>query len=219
VACWEASALLVASGGRFPLFNLGATQVAVWQVTNVPSTQPEIGAVGPTMGRAGDTVTIGRRGVWYDCRHRQLFLHGCNHSVLESLTDKGNSAQHHTGGTQRYRGGEWETSNAYRYDVLTGPQVNGNLHVNAQTVSGQNVYVVGSVHELDNWDAVNVYYSMFNPSYPAWFLPVSVPASTAIQYKYIKRDGSGNVIWQADPNLTLTTPASGEADTTTYVWP
>jgi len=103
--------------------------------------------------------------------------------------------------------------------VLTGPQVMEIFHVNAQTVSGQNVYVVGSVHELDNWDAVNVYYSMFNPSYPAWFLPVSVPASTAIQYKYIKRDGSGNVIWQADPNLTLTTPASGEADTTTYVWP
>src|SRR6267378_4207818 len=211
--------ITVASGGSVSAFNLGATQVAVWQVTNVPSTQPEIGAVGPTMGRAGDTVTIDGEGFGTTAGTVNFSSTAATIQSWSPTQIKVTVPSITPAALNVTVVANGNTSNAYRYDVLTGPQVMEIFHVNAQTVSGQNVYVVGSVHELDNWDAVNVYYSMFNPSYPAWFLPVSVPASTAIQYKYIKRDGSGNVIWQADPNLTLTTPASGEADTTTYVWP
>ena len=37
---------------------------------------------------------------------------------------------------------------------------------------------------------------------------VTLPASTAIQYKYIRKDGS-SVTWESDPNNSITTPSSG----------
>lgn len=35
--------------------------------------------------------------------------------------------------------------------------------------------------------------------------------STYVEYKYIKKNGSGNVVWESGANRTLTTPASGSA--------
>ena len=37
---------------------------------------------------------------------------------------------------------------------------------------------------------------------------VNLPANSAIQYKYIRKDGS-SVTWESDPNMQITTPASG----------
>ena len=37
---------------------------------------------------------------------------------------------------------------------------------------------------------------------------VNLPASTYIEYKYINVDGS-TIIWESDPNNSITTPASG----------
>ena len=37
---------------------------------------------------------------------------------------------------------------------------------------------------------------------------VNLPASTSIQYKYIRKDGS-SVTWESDPNNSITTPSSG----------
>ena len=42
-------------------------------------------------------------------------------------------------------------------------------------------------------------------------MTLSLPGSTAIQYKYIKKDSSGNVTWESGTNRTYTTPASGTA--------
>lgn len=208
----------VGSGGAVSTFNLGPTQVAVWQLSGAGTT-PHIGAVGPTMGSAGDTVTIDGEGFGTTLGS---VLFGSTPATVQSWSP--NQIRVTVPGVTPAvvnvtvsAGGN--TSNGYAYDVLTGPQVMTIFHVNASTVAGQNTYVTGSVHELDNWDALHVYYPMFNPNYPDWFLPVSVPASTLIQYKYIKRDSSGNVIWQADPNQSLTTPATGVVDTPTYYWP
>lgn len=211
--------ITVNSNGSVNNFTLGPTQVAVWQMQNISTTTPEIGAVGPTMGRAGDVVTIDGEGfgttpgtVWFGSvagtiqswgptQIKAIVPSGITPSVVNVTVQVGS-----------------KTSNGFPYDVLSGPQVMVVFHTNTQTVLGQNVYVVGSVHELDNWDAAHVYYPFFNPNYPEWFLPVSLPASTALQFKYIKRDGSGNVVWQPDPNQSLTTPASGEMDTPDFYW-
>jgi glucoamylase len=39
---------------------------------------------------------------------------------------------------------------------------------------------------------------------------VSLPANTAVQYKYIRKN-NGAVTWSSDPNFQITTPASGSA--------
>ena len=47
-------------------------------------------------------------------------------------------------------------------------------------------------------------------SYPTWkVFDVYLPPSTAIQYIFIKKDGSGNVVWESGNNHSYTTPASG----------
>jgi hypothetical protein len=52
-----------------------------------------------------------------------------------------------------------------------------------------------------------------------WFLPVSVPRNTSLQFKFIKKNGSA-VTWEGGGNRTFSSPASstGTADTPTYTW-
>lgn len=52
----------------------------------------------------------------------------------------------------------------------------------------------------------------------ARYILLSVPANRTIQFKFIKRDGAGNVIWEGGGNRSFTTPASGTADTPHYTW-
>ncbi len=79
---------------------------------------------------------------------------------------------------------------------------------NATTVWGQNIYVVGSIPALGSWNTNNAI-MLSSATYPVWSGVINLPPSTAVQYKYIKKDGSGNVIWESDPNRSFTTPASG----------
>ena len=73
--------------------------------------------------------------------------------------------------------------------------------------------MVGNTVELGNWDTSKAVGPMFNSigtiaNYPTWFLDVSVPANTAIQYKFFKKDSLGNVVWESGNNHIYTTPSS-----------
>jgi alpha-amylase len=89
--------------------------------------------------------------------------------------------------------------------------------VNATTVWGQNVYVVGNVPALGSWNTASAIL-LSSASYPIWTGTVSLPPSTSIEYKYIKKDGSGNVIWESGSNRIFTTPAGGTAARTGETW-
>ncbi|HVG59614.1 MAG TPA: carbohydrate binding domain-containing protein [Hyalangium sp.] len=80
----------------------------------------------------------------------------------------------------------------------------------ASTVWGQNIYVVGSIAALGSWNTGSAI-ALSSANYPTWSVAVSLPGSTYVEYKYIKKDGSGNVIWESGSNRTYTTPASGTA--------
>ncbi len=88
------------------------------------------------------------------------------------------------------------------------PGVSVLFNENASTSWGQNVYIVGNVAALGSWNPNNAVL-MSSASYPVWKVTINLPANTLIQYKYIKKDGSGNVIWESDPNRSFTTPGSG----------
>jgi len=79
---------------------------------------------------------------------------------------------------------------------------------NATTVMGQNVYVVGNIAALGGWNTGSAIL-LSSAGYPIWSKTVTLPANTAVEYKYIKKDGSGNVIWESGANRVFTTPASG----------
>nr|GAT49309.1 glycoside hydrolase family 15 protein [Mycena chlorophos] len=81
------------------------------------------------------------------------------------------------------------------------------FNVDATTVVGQNIYLTGSIDALTDWSTTSAL-AMSSADYPTWSVTVSVPPSTAIQYKYINIDGS-TVVWENGNNNQFTSPASG----------
>ncbi len=73
------------------------------------------------------------------------------------------------------------------------------------------IYVTGNTVELGNWGTTfsSAVGPMLAPNYPSWFLNVSVPACTTIQYKYIDIQSDGNVIWEPGSNHYYNVPCSG----------
>jgi alpha-amylase len=83
---------------------------------------------------------------------------------------------------------------------------------NATTVWGENVFVVGNTAVLGNWNPAQAV-ALSSAAYPVWRATVALPASTAVQYKYIKKNGS-QVIWEGGPNRTRTTPGTAPCSAT-----
>jgi alpha-amylase len=91
----------------------------------------------------------------------------------------------------------------------TTPATGASFAVNATTTWGQNIYVTGDNAALGNWSTGSAL-PLSSAAYPVWKLDVSLPAGTAFQYKYLRKDGSGNVTWESGGNRTATVPASGK---------
>ena len=80
---------------------------------------------------------------------------------------------------------------------------------NAETYWGQNVYIVGNVDALGAWNPNNAV--MLSPvNYPTWTNTIgNLPANTTVEFKFIKKDGNGNVTWESGSNRTITTGSEG----------
>ncbi|MET8945033.1 carbohydrate-binding module family 20 domain-containing protein [Streptomyces sp. NPDC004542] len=90
----------------------------------------------------------------------------------------------------------WNVANADATDVT--------FKEYATTDWGTNVYVVGSLPSLGSWNTADAV-PLSSASYPTWSRLVIVPKSTAFEYKYFKKDGSGNVTWESGTNRSYTT--------------
>ncbi|KAK4617784.1 Glucoamylase [Fulvia fulva] len=86
------------------------------------------------------------------------------------------------------------------------------------TTYGQMIGCIGSIAQLGSWNprmglAMNTD-PAFSTTFPNWIGTISLPAGTAIMYKYVKLADSGET-WEADPNRAWTVP-SGVASATLY---
>ncbi|KAJ7673559.1 glucoamylase [Mycena rosella] len=88
-----------------------------------------------------------------------------------------------------------------------GATVEVTFDVKATTIFGENIYLTGSVDALKIWSPDNALL-LSSANYPTWSITVSVPTSTKIEYKYIRK-GKGELKWESDPNNQFTSPASG----------
>jgi alpha-amylase len=91
----------------------------------------------------------------------------------------------------------------------------------ADTNLGTNVYVVGSIAALASWDPVNarpLSWISGTGTQGNWRASLAIPASTSVEYKYIKKDGAGNVTWESGANRALTTGAGGSTLTVNDSW-
>lgn len=207
------SPITVDSSGSVPQYYLGAGVCAVWEYTADDEDSPIVGSVDPLMGVTGNTVTITGRG--FGNTPGTVKFDSSNATVVEwsdtliKVTVPNVTAGRYTITVTDSQG---QTSGEYpNFKVLSGSQVAYRFKVNNATTSlGQNVYLVGSVYELGNWEPLAAIGPMYNntdsiATYPTWFFDVSVPANTTIQFKFVKIDGSGNVVWESGANHTVTT--------------
>jgi alpha-amylase len=84
---------------------------------------------------------------------------------------------------------------------------------NGTTVTGQDVYVVGSIATLGSWDTTKAV-KLSPVNYPSWSDSIpNLPSSTSVEWKCIKKQGA-SVVWQPGANNVFTTPVSGSTTAT-----
>ncbi|MFE5257959.1 carbohydrate-binding module family 20 domain-containing protein [Streptomyces coelicoflavus] len=82
--------------------------------------------------------------------------------------------------------------------------------VDATTSWGQNIYVTGNRPELGNWNPGSAL-QLDPAAYPVWKRDVELPEGTSFEYKYLRKDASGNVTWESGANRTATVSGTGTA--------
>lgn len=80
--------------------------------------------------------------------------------------------------------------------------------VNATTVWGQNVFVVGDVAALGGWDPAKAV-PLSSATYPVWRASVTLTPGSTVAYKYVRKEANGSVTWETGADRTVTVPASG----------
>jgi glucoamylase len=102
-----------------------------------------------------------------------------------------------------------------RYETCTVPPPSGHVATSftptATTSHGQQVYVTGNSAALGNWNT-DLAVPLDPAAYPVWRNRVNLPASTAVQYRYFRKNDDGTVTWENLPgggNRSFSTPASG----------
>jgi hypothetical protein len=88
---------------------------------------------------------------------------------------------------------------------------------------GENVFVTGSISQLGSWStdkAVALSATGYTASNPLWTTTIDLPAGTTFEYKFIKKETDGSIIWESDPNRSYTVPTgcSGTTATAAASW-
>ncbi|WP_168119909.1 alpha-amylase family glycosyl hydrolase [Paenibacillus sp. HB172176] len=218
------NSVTIGSGGAASTFTLAPGAAAVWQSTPAQTT-PKLGHIGPVMGKAGTVVTIDGRGFgsskgtvyWGTTAVTGSSILSWEDTQIKVIAPSATAGQYNI----KVRSAGAVDSNAYNgFNLLSNSQVSVRFIVNNATTSlGENVYLVGNTAEIGNWTPAKAIGPLFNQiiaSYPTWYYDVSVPANTALEFKFIKKNGS-TVTWEGGSNHTFTTPASGTA-TVTVNW-
>jgi hypothetical protein len=113
------------------------------------------------------------------------------------------------------------TSNAAPFTVNTSvlTPVNFNVAGTPQLASTDVILLSGSVAELGNWAASwnGAIGPVLIPAAGSGLLTVSVPAGTAVQYKFFVLHGDGSITWEGGANHSYTAPLAG-VGTATVSW-
>lgn len=88
------------------------------------------------------------------------------------------------------------------------------------TQPGQEIYLVGNISQIGSWNTANGVHlsaSQYTSSKPLWFTQISLPAGTAMEYKFVVNQ-SGSVTWEADPNRIYVVPSCSPSATVNDSW-
>ena len=92
------------------------------------------------------------------------------------------------------------------WDAGATVQANITLHVTADP--GQSLFIVGAAPVIGSWDPANAV-PLTQADAGTWTGTVNLPGSAVVEFKYIRKDAAGTVVWESDPNRTVSTPSGG----------
>ena len=194
-------------------FVLPPHTVAVWQFVGKAGA-PEVGSIGPTVGQPGQLVTIAGKG--FGASGGQV-LFGSTAAPVQSWSDTSIAFQVPAAANGVYqvqvKNSAGTAANTIQFTVLTAQLIPVTFTVANATPTnpGDYIFLTGNTVELGNWGTTfdTAAGPMLDPNYPNWFLNVSVPAGTPIQFKFIKIAADGSVTWENGANHQYTVPAGG----------
>lgn len=115
-------------------------------------------------------------------------------------------------------GTNWDSNQGSNWNLPVTPAVDTSVTITfkvvAETVYGENVYIVGNQPEIGNWSTSADTYRQCTPTaYPQWSCVIKFPqGGLGIEYKF-QKIGNGNVTWENGGNRSLTLPyANAEVD-------
>ncbi|WP_299946690.1 alpha-amylase family glycosyl hydrolase [uncultured Microbulbifer sp.] len=206
--------------GQIAPFTLEGGEVSVWSYNPDLGTDiPRLGDVMSTMGRAGNTIYLYGTGlggavtVKFDSTSAIIIAN--SNTMIKAVVPSVSAGVKQITVTKGSK-----VSNQFRYEVLSDDQNQIIFKVNTSTSLGENVYIVGDIPELGNWDTSKAVGPFHNPNYPEWFLPVSLPKHTTVQFKFIKKDDNGNLTWEGGSNRSITSSSTptGTLETSVFTW-
>lgn len=209
---------ITVSSGNVTSFNLPANSVSVWTY-KASATTPQIGSIGPVLGRAGNKVTIGGEGfgttrgtVYFNTTAATINTWSANKIEVTVPTVGSGIVPVKVVTTAG-------TSNTIDYEVMTDKLIPIVFTVkNATTNYGDQIYLTGDVQELGKWstDTGKMYGPLLCPNYPEWYIVAAVPAGKTINFKFVKISSTGTVTWEGGSNHTYTVPTTGTGNATVY---
>lgn len=206
------------SAGKVSNFYLPGNSVSIWSY-KASASKPQVGSVGPVVGRPGNKITLGGEGfgssgqVYFGSTAANINSWSNNEiKVTVPYVSSGIVPVKVTTSAG--------TSNSIDYEVLTNAKLVPIVFTvkNAYTSWGDEIYLTGNVQELGKWstDPAKMYGPMICPNYPEWYIVAAVPAGQTIQFKFVKRSSSGTITWEGGSNHTFTVPTSGTGNVTVY---
>lgn len=91
-------------------------------------------------------------------------------------------------------------------DCTTPTTVAVTFNVLAKTSPGQNIFIAGSNDKLGSWDpdsATALLADKYTDQKPLWYQTIDLPSGEKLEYKYIRKEADGKVVWESDPNRSF----------------
>ncbi len=203
------------TGGNNPVSTvvLPANSVSVWQVTG-GEPGPSVGSIGPTVGQSGMRVTIA--GDNFGATAGTVAINNVaasiqawsNTSVTFTVPNVANGVYQ-----TQLKSSSGAVANPIQFTVLAAKLIPVTFTVNNATPTspGDYIFLTGNTVELGQWGTTfdTAVGPMLDPSYPNWFLNVSVPAGQSIQFKFVKIAANGTVTYEGGSNHSYIVPTSG----------
>jgi hypothetical protein len=97
--------------------------------------------------------------------------------------------------------------------MLRGAQAIVQIEAEAFTEMGESVMVVGNHPTLGGWNPEQAL-KLDSAGYPKWTARVVVPIGTTLEYKYVRKNADGSLLWEASEGNRVVTTGTGGPTTT-----